>query len=96
MYSDCEWQCSDLDDELHDDNPFDIHNLVHEEFTTDAKFLSSSEKAADDGVKISIDDLRKCFHLSRKDAAQRLGISVKHLNKVKKEYNIEKWPHRKV
>ena len=96
MYLDHEWQCSDLDDELHDDHPFDIDNLIREDFTADANLLSSSGKSADDEGKVSLDELRNCFHLSRKDAAQRLGISVKHLNRVKKEYNIEKWPHRKV
>ena len=96
MYLDHEWQCSDLDDELGGHQSFDMHHLVVDDSVFDTCILSSAAKLADDERYVTLKELRDCFHLSKKEAAKQLGISEKHLNKVKREFSIEKWPHRKV
>jgi hypothetical protein len=47
-------------------------------------------------ARLTIDDMRKVFHLSSAHAAHALGISINHLKRTCRRLNMDRWPFRKL
>ncbi|CAN6278392.1 unnamed protein product [Urochloa humidicola] len=45
---------------------------------------------------VSMEDILKCIHMSKKDAAKELNISSTSLKRLCRKYNTHRWPARKI
>ncbi|KAL6765895.1 hypothetical protein V8C86DRAFT_11229 [Haematococcus lacustris] len=58
--------------------------------------LNSTAPFVGPAAHLTLEDLRRVFHLSRLDASAALGITVTALKRVCSDINIERWPFRKL
>jgi YesN/AraC family two-component response regulator len=46
--------------------------------------------------QITLEDIAQCFEMPIRDASQILGISLTQLKRLCREYNVSRWPYRRV
>ncbi|CAN6237935.1 unnamed protein product [Urochloa humidicola] len=59
---------------------------------TDNSLLAKQRKRISD---VAMEDILKCIHMSKKDAAKELNISSTTLKRLCRKYNTHRWPARK-
>ncbi|CAL4969739.1 unnamed protein product [Urochloa decumbens] len=60
---------------------------------TDNNLLAKQRKRISD---VNMEDILKCIHMSKKDAAKELNISATSLKRLCRKYNTHRWPARKI
>ncbi|CAL4888279.1 unnamed protein product [Urochloa decumbens] len=69
-----------------------VQDGVYSVNATDNGLLAKQRKRISD---VAMEDILKCIHMSKKDAAKELNISSTSLKRLCRKYNTHRWPARK-